>query len=352
MLPITCASARCPTIAVPPGRPSPTRPGRRTEPLLGSAPASSDTSVDFPAPFGPTTATNSPGSTVRSTSAIASRPEAARYPKLTPRNSRGTGATGLSSAASARAAWSSGSACASHSTRRAASIMKAFVMSSSASTPITITATITIGQAPRSVSANLITASPADAGRRRNSAMWTRPTTVARIVSSISSRMPANRYDTPTTAAAHAGASPAASRATAPDPRPRRRTIPHGPPSSAQPAIITVANAPAARKATNPAATAAAITARSRHRSPTTANGTADSSSITPRWGRNVPTDTMITASAPNTPAFATSAGRRAPGRGSGTICEMTGRTAERVGTLIRSPSAARPGEQTSRRQL
>ena len=81
VLPITCASARCPTTAVPPGSPSPTRPGRRTEPLVGSAPASSDTSVDFPAPFGPTTATNSPGSTTRSTSTSASRPDAVRWPK-------------------------------------------------------------------------------------------------------------------------------------------------------------------------------------------------------------------------------------------------------------------------------
>ena len=145
--------------------------------------------------------------------------------------------------------------------------------------------------------------------------MLTTPTMVARIVASVSWRIPANRYDRPTTTAAEAGASTAASRTSAPDPRPRRRTIPQGPPSSAHPAMTMVANAPAARNATNPAATAAAMTARTRYRSPTIANGTADSSMITPRCGRNVPTDTMITASAPNTPAFATSAGRSAPGR-------------------------------------
>ena len=50
VLPITCVSARCPTIAVPPGSPSPTRPGRRTRPLVGSAPASSDDQGGLPGP--------------------------------------------------------------------------------------------------------------------------------------------------------------------------------------------------------------------------------------------------------------------------------------------------------------
>ena len=222
----------------------------------------------------------------------------------------------------------------------------------SASTPTRITAATTTGQAPRSVSASLTTASPAAVGRRRDSAMRTTPTTAVRIVSSVSWRMPANRYDKPTTTEAKTGASPKASRATAPDPRPWRRTIPQGPPSTAHPTMTTVANAPAARKATNPAATAAAMTARTRYRSPTIANGTADSSMITPRCGRNVPTDTMITASAPNTPAFVTSAGRSVPERGWETICGLKGRTAERTGTLITSPSAAGWRGRMSRRQL
>ncbi len=91
-------------------------------------------------------------------------------------------------------------------------------MNTSASTPITNTAPITTGQASRTVPVNLIRASPAGTGRRRNWAMWMTPATVAWIVSRVSSRMPANRYDRPTTTPAKAGASTAASRATTPDP--------------------------------------------------------------------------------------------------------------------------------------
>src|SRR5262249_39417840 len=160
--------------------------------------------------------------------------------------------------------------------------------------------------------------------------------TVTRTYPIVSSRAPANRYDTPTMAAAQTGARPAARRATAPVPRPRRRTIPQGPPSSAQPVITMVANDPATRNATKPAATAAATTARTRCRNPTTANGTADSNWITPRCGRNVPTDTITTASALNTPALAISAGRSAPPRRArGTTCGLMGRTAERTGTGV-----------------
>jgi len=130
------------------------------------------------------------------------------------------------------------------------------------------------------------------------------------------------------------GARTAATAATTPSPRPRRRMIPHSPPSTAHARITAVAVAPATRKATKAAAIAAAHTARTRLRSPTIANGTTDSSSITPRCGRNAPTIAMITASAANTPALAISSGRRAPPeRGSATIWRRAGTTAERTGS-------------------
>ena len=70
--PSTWLSGLWKIIAVPCGTPRPGSPARRTVPSVGDKrPASRRTSVDFPEPFGPTSARNDFGSTLSETSATA-----------------------------------------------------------------------------------------------------------------------------------------------------------------------------------------------------------------------------------------------------------------------------------------
>ena len=189
----------------------------------------------------------------------------------------------------------------------------ALVASIQAGTTAMTKAATTAGQAFSSVPVTLTSAWPAAGGSPPDSAMRTAPVTDARIVPKVRLRAFGNRDISPTRAAAESGATPAATRATVPAPRPWRRRIPHSPPSPAQTVTTKTANRPATRNSTNPAATADATTARRRQRSPTMANGTAASSSSRLRWGSSAPTVTSTAASAENTPALAISTGRRAP---------------------------------------